>query len=137
MTTGSDVENRENIVIENIAFLGRPDLEDDAGLDSDDADAISLIGPGTRNIWIDHCDFVSYRDGLVDVSDGATAITISYSHFSDHDNVMLLGNNVEDTAAIDMRVTLHHNWFDHTRQISPARALRLGAHVQQLARSLD
>jgi pectate lyase len=116
---GVRIENRENIVITNVSFIGRPDLEDDGGLDSDDADAISLVGSGTRNIWIDHCSFLSYRDGLVDVSAGATDITVSYSHFSNHENVMLLGNSVDDMAAADMRVTLHHDWFEGTERYHP------------------
>jgi pectate lyase len=116
---GIRIDNRENIVIGNVWFIGRPNLEDDAGLDSDDADAISLVGPGTQNVWIDHCDFVSYRDGLVDVSNGATNITVSYSHFSNHDNVMLLGNSVDDMEARNMSITLHHNWFEGTERYHP------------------
>jgi len=117
---GIRIENAENIAIENITFLGRQDLDRDAGgVRKDDADAISLVGAGTHDVWIDHCDFSNYRDGLIDVSGGATNVTVSRSHFSDHEFVMLFGNDVDDVGAREMRVTVHHNWFQATKNYHP------------------
>lgn len=56
-----------------------------------DGDGISIFG--SRNIWIDHCALSHCTDGLVDAIMGSTAITISNSYFSYHDEVMLLGHD--------------------------------------------
>jgi pectate lyase len=110
---GLDIANVQNLIIVGLEFVGQLD-------DSDDhlKDAIT-IGQGAHTIWIDHCSFSSYEDGLIDVINGATDITISWSHFFDHDKAMLFGNDIDDIAAQNMRVTLHHNWFDGTYTYNP------------------
>jgi pectate lyase len=110
---GLEISNQTNLIIENIEFVG---LKDGSG--DENRDAIRL-DQGTYNVWIDHCSFSSYEDGLIDVIEGATDVTISWSHFFDHNRVMLFGASIEDTAATNMRVTLHHNWFDHTLTYQP------------------
>jgi pectate lyase len=110
---GLDIANVQNLIIVGLEFVGQLD-------DSDDhlKDAIT-IGQGAHTIWIDHCSFSSYEDGLIDVINGATDITVSWSHFFDHDKAMLFGNDIDDIAAQNMRVTLHHNWFDGTYTYNP------------------
>jgi len=51
-----------------------------------DGDGISIFG--SSNIWIDHVSMRNCRDGLVDAIMGSTAITISNSHFTDHNEVI-------------------------------------------------
>jgi pectate lyase len=99
---------QENFIIHKLEFVGDPDL---AGTE----DAITMR-EGAHRIWIDHCDFSAYNDSLVDVIDGATDVTISWSHFHDQRQVMLLGSENDGDAGVgsNMRVTLHHNWFDRT-----------------------
>jgi pectate lyase len=99
---------QENFIIHKLKFVGDPTL-------SETEDAITLR-EGSHRIWIDHCDFSSYNDSLIDVIDGATDVTISWSHFHEQRQVMLLGseNDGDAGAGPNMRVTLHHNWFDHT-----------------------
>ncbi|KAI7731146.1 hypothetical protein M8C21_006554 [Ambrosia artemisiifolia] len=50
-----------------------------------DGDAISIFK--SSQIWIDHCSFASSYDGLIDIVEASTNITISNSHFVRHDKV--------------------------------------------------
>lgn len=50
-----------------------------------DGDAISIFG--SSNIWIDHLSLSECEDGLVDVIQGSTAITISNCHMTKHNDV--------------------------------------------------
>nr|GLL35004.1 probable pectate lyase 5 [Ipomoea trifida] len=74
-----------------------------------DGDAISIFG--SRNIWIDHCALSHCTDGLVDAIMGSTAITISNSYFSHHDEVMLLGHDDKYLPDSGMQVTIAFNYF--------------------------
>ncbi|KAL7175066.1 hypothetical protein ACSBR2_028801 [Camellia fascicularis] len=87
----------KNVIIHNIhiqhIFYGSGDNVIDVvvhfGLRmQSDRDGISNIFR-TSNIWIDHVLMSNYRDGLVDAIEGSTGITISNSHFTDHNKVML------------------------------------------------
>lgn len=51
-----------------------------------DGDGISLFG--AVNIWIDHISTWNCQDGLVDISQGSTAVTISNCHFTQHKDVI-------------------------------------------------
>lgn len=74
-----------------------------------DGDAISVFQ--SSNIWIDHVSLANCADGLIDVIQGSTAVTISNCHLTHHDHVMLLGASdfhVEDKM---MQVTVAFNHF--------------------------
>ncbi|KAH1098852.1 hypothetical protein J1N35_015773 [Gossypium stocksii] len=49
-----------------------------------DGDGISIFG--SSNIWLDHISMSESQDGLIDVIQGSTAITISNCHFTHHDH---------------------------------------------------
>ncbi|XP_037483272.1 probable pectate lyase 4 [Triticum dicoccoides] len=88
-----------------------------------DVDGIQ-IKPGSTNIWIDRCSLADYDDGLIDITRQSTDITVSRCHFARHDKTMLIG---ADPAHVDdrcIRVTIHHCFFDGTRQRHPR--LRFG-----------
>lgn len=74
-----------------------------------DGDAISIFG--SSNIWIDHISLSECDDGLVDVVQGSTAITISNCHMTKHNDVMLFG--ASDTYSGDkiMQITVAFNHF--------------------------
>ncbi|KHG08946.1 Pectate lyase [Gossypium arboreum] len=74
-----------------------------------DGDGISIFG--SSNIWLDHISMSECQDGLIDVIQGSTAITISNCHFTHHDHVILLGGS--DTYSNDqyMQVTIAFNHF--------------------------
>lgn len=74
-----------------------------------DGDGISIYG--SNKIWIDHCALSYCTDGLIDVTEGSTGITISNNYFSHHDKVMLLGNGDSFTEDKGMQVTVAFNHF--------------------------
>ncbi|KAL1197202.1 putative pectate lyase 9 [Cardamine amara subsp. amara] len=74
-----------------------------------DGDAINIFG--SSHIWIDHNSLSNCTDGLVDVVQGSTAITISNNHFTHHDEVMLLGHKDSYTQDKMMQVTIAYNHF--------------------------
>ncbi|KAI6680886.1 hypothetical protein NL676_034767 [Syzygium grande] len=51
-------------------------------------------------------------NGLIDVTEGSTAVTISNNIFTHHDKVMLLGHSDDFTADTGMQVTVAFNHFD-------------------------
>ncbi|KAK9706807.1 hypothetical protein RND81_07G152900 [Saponaria officinalis] len=74
-----------------------------------DGDGITIFG--ASNIWVDHCTLSYCTDGLIDATMGSTAITISNSHFSHHNDVMLLGHSDGYILDAGMQVTLAFNIF--------------------------
>ncbi|URD99190.1 Pectate lyase [Musa troglodytarum] len=74
-----------------------------------DGDGISIYSG--RKIWVDHCALSSCTDGLIDAIMGSTGITISNSHFSHHDEVMLLGHTDDYLPDSAMQVTIAFNRF--------------------------
>ena len=74
-----------------------------------DGDGISIFG--SSNIWIDHVSMSNCQDGLIDVVQGSTAITISNGHYTDHDDVMLFGASNSYTEDEKMQITVVFNHF--------------------------
>ncbi|XP_068318704.1 probable pectate lyase 4 [Pyrus communis] len=106
---GLRLKECEHVIVCNLEFEG--------GRGSD-VDGIQ-IKPNSKHIWIDQCSLRDYEDGLIDISRGSTDITISRCHFSQHDKTILIG---ADPSHIDdrcIRVTIHHCFFDGTRQRHP------------------
>lgn len=86
---------------------GSPDRFGDRG--KADGDAISVYG--SHDIWIDHNFLSNCADGLVDVTEASTAVTISNNYFTKHDKVMLLGGHPKDSFDKLMQVTVAFNHF--------------------------
>ena len=125
------VLDSDNVIIRNIQFESPydyfPSWDPNDGLEGNwnsQYDSISIKG-GTH-IWIDHSSFqdgpetvekyfgrkYEHRDGLVDITNEADYITISYSTFENHNKTMLIGSS--DSKISDegkLHVTLHHNYF--------------------------
>ncbi|KAK4485064.1 hypothetical protein RD792_007672 [Penstemon davidsonii] len=74
-----------------------------------DGDAIAVFA--SSNIWIDHCYLARCTDGLIDVTHGSRAVTISNNYFTQHDKVILLGHQDGYTADIGLKVTVAFNHF--------------------------
>ncbi|KAM3361398.1 putative pectate lyase P59 [Capsicum galapagoense] len=86
------------------------DAVDHIGLrTSSDGDGISIFG--SSNIWIDHMSMRNCYDGVIDAIQGSTGITISNSHFTDHNEVMLFGASDSSTIDQKMQITLAFNHF--------------------------
>ncbi|KAL8117143.1 putative pectate lyase P59 [Apium graveolens] len=74
-----------------------------------DGDGISIFG--STNIWIDHVSMSKCSDGLIDAIEGSTGITISNSHFTDHNDVMLLGASNGQVKDKFLQATVAFNHF--------------------------
>lgn len=83
------------------------------------------VANDSRDVWVDHMDLSRMSDRLLNVKNGSTDVTISWTKFHNSNKVMLLNNitsknlfqNYErDSIA---RVTLHHNYFFNTVQRNP------------------
>ncbi|KAJ7972497.1 Pectate lyase [Quillaja saponaria] len=106
---GLRLKECEHVIICNLEFEGGR---------GHDVDGIQ-IKPNSKHIWIDRCSLRDYDDGLIDITRGSTDITISRCHFSQHDKTMLIGADPSNTGDRCMRVTIHHCFFDGTRQRHP------------------
>ena len=133
------VLDSDNVIIRNIQFESPYDYfpswdpnDGPEGNWNSQYDSISIKG-GTH-IWIDHSSFqdgpetvekyfgrkYEHRDGLVDITNEADYITISYSTFENHNKTMLIGSS--DSKISDegkLHVTLHHNYFHNVVQRLP------------------
>ncbi|XP_057427220.1 probable pectate lyase 4 [Lotus japonicus] len=92
-------------------------LELEGGRGSD-VDGIQ-IKPNSQHIWIDRCSLSDFDDGLIDITRESTDITISRCHFSRHDKTILIGADPSHVGDRCMRVTIHHCFFNGTRQRHP------------------
>ena len=103
------IKRQTNIIIQNIRFSGAVD---------GDGDALAILD--SSYVWVDHCTFDAAADGLIDVTHGSRHVTISWSHFFDHDHGVLIGNSDTRTSDVDISVTLHHNWWQQASRSPPA-----------------
>ncbi|KAJ4769805.1 Pectate lyase [Rhynchospora pubera] len=74
-----------------------------------DGDGITIFG--STNVWIDHVSMSNCADGLIDVVQRSTAITISNGHYTRHNDVMLFGASDSYSDDQYMQVTLAFNHF--------------------------
>lgn len=107
-----------NVIIQNLT-IGKsyiPGHWDGKGDPS--TDALTLYG---SNIWVDHCDLTNSYDGLLDVSSAKNScgnyITVSWTRFSNHNKVMLIGSrDTHIQCRNHLKVSVHHCWFDGTSE---------------------
>ncbi|WP_049575622.1 pectate lyase family protein [Nonomuraea sp. SBT364] len=115
---GLDFYRSSNVIVRNLRFTGAED------------DAVN-IGRESHHIWIDHNTFSGAVDGSVDVVRGADYVTVSWNHFDHADKSMLISHS-DGAAGTDvgrLRVTIHHNFFDHSRQRHPRVRFAEPVHV--------
>ncbi|KAL3745897.1 hypothetical protein ACJRO7_014920 [Eucalyptus globulus] len=74
-----------------------------------DGDRISVLA--SSKIWIDRCFLSDCTGGLIDVTEGSTAVTISSNMFTHRDKVMMLGHSDDFTTDSGMQVTVAFNHF--------------------------
>ncbi len=100
----------DNIIVRNLSLgdsyiNGHWDGKGNAG-----GDALTIYG---KNIWIDHCVLFHSFDGLLDISKKADFVTVSWTKFTNHNKVMLIGSKDTDTISRGhLNTTIHHCWFD-------------------------
>ncbi|BAL89617.1 putative pectate lyase [Actinoplanes missouriensis 431] len=115
---GFDFYRSSHVIVRNLTFAGAED------------DAIN-VGQQSHHIWIDHNTFVAPVDGSVDVVRGADYVTVSWNHFAGTDKSMLIGHS-DGASSSDvghLKVSIHHNWFDGSRQRHPRVRFGEPVHV--------
>ena len=141
----------ENVIIRNMMF-GEV-ISWDGYTKSGADDALSLNG--ATHVWVDHCEFQShlmpqdldgneitsghnyystdedwakdFYDGLLDIKNGSTWITISNCYFHDHYKACLCAsgddgpdkNTTTGATDEDMRVTFYHNYWKNINARMP------------------
>ncbi|KAE8717295.1 hypothetical protein F3Y22_tig00110053pilonHSYRG00051 [Hibiscus syriacus] len=98
---GLRLKECEHVIVCNLEFEGGR---------GPDVDGIQ-IKPNSKHIWIDRCSLRDYDDGLIDITRGSTDIT--------HDKTMLIGADPSHIGDRCIRITIHHCFFDGTRQHHP------------------
>ncbi|XP_077232919.1 pectin lyase-like superfamily protein [Tasmannia lanceolata] len=106
---GLRLKECEHVIVCNLEFEGGR---------GPDVDGIQ-IKPNSRHLWIDRCSLQDYDDGLIDITRESTDITVSRCHFKNHDKTMLIGADPSHNGDRCIRVTIHHCFFDGTRQRHP------------------
>jgi uncharacterized repeat protein (TIGR02543 family) len=108
---GFDVRG-SNVIIRNMIVQG-PGAEDVDGID-----CINIDGTSSTNVWIDHCDVYDGQDGNLDITNGASYVTISWTKFhytgasSNHQYCNLIGNSDGKTSDRGrLKVTMMYNWW--------------------------
>jgi pectate lyase len=123
------VNGSRNVIIRNLAVSHV--IADGAGVAND---AIEITG-GAMNVWVDHCELYAdltngkdYYDGLLDIKNEASFITVSNCHIHDHFKVSLISSGDEQVGDTVIRATYHHNYFHDCGSRLPS--IRFGkAHV--------
>jgi pectate lyase len=139
------ISNPGNIIIRNITFQDTFDCfpewsPTDGTLGSWNALYDSISVRNASNVWVDHNRFedrktidsslpqvfgVLYQvhDGLLDITNAANYVTVSWNQFKNHDKTMLIGSSDSGSTATNdrgkLKVTLHHNLFFDIGQRAP------------------
>ncbi|MGI5214759.1 pectate lyase family protein [Plantactinospora sp. CA-290183] len=115
---GLDFYRSYNVIVRNLNFTAAED------------DAVN-VGQESHHIWIDHNRFTGAVDGSVDIVRGADYVTVSWNHFDHADKSMLISHS-DGAASTDvghLKVSIHHNFFDNSRQRHPRVRFGEPVHV--------
>ncbi len=105
----------DNVIVQNLIIRDSYDGDWDGKTHS--TDAITIAG---KNVWVDHCWLAASADGLLDIRSNndneiGDFVTVSYTRFSDHNKVSLIGSSDDNVRDRDhLNSTFHHCWFDGT-----------------------
>ena len=132
-----NINNVENVQVRNLtikdAYDPFPHHEDGDGFNAE-WDCIVVQGKtSTKNIWIDHCTMEDTiwagtaangekwqtYDGLCDMKNTSTNITVSNCLFKNHDKTMLIGSDDDDGDNSKRFISLIGNYFYNCGQRLP------------------
>jgi len=113
------LHNVSNVIIHGLAVRGgkpaaRTPLASSASASSgggglSDGDGITVFR--STDVWVDHCTLEACTDGLIDVTDASTRVTLSNNLLRNHDKEMLLGHSDNFPDDKEMKVTVAFNRF--------------------------
>lgn len=137
----------DNVIVRNMIFGDVIAYDTLADYKGEGNDAMSINGG--RHVWIDHCELRSnttpldnngnkvsnssdsdfekdWYDGLLDIKNGATWVTVSNCYFHDHYKAVLCGSgddgpdvNKDGYTDSDMRVTFYNNYWKNINARMP------------------
>ncbi|GKT60615.1 pectinesterase [Colletotrichum tofieldiae] len=110
---GFNLQNQRNVIFRNIR-IGNTYVEGDEEGKTQDFDGIQM--DNCTNIWIDHVHFEKGGDGLLDSRKDTTFLTVSWTIFRNHNKAFGIGW----TDNVNTQMTIHHNFFDQTKQRNPS-----------------
>jgi pectate lyase len=113
----------QNVILQNLTIRGNDCDGSTTTCGTDDAIAVF----DSHHVWLDHLDIADGSDGNLDITQGASYVTVSYCKFSyrrtdrPHRFSNLIG--AADNVPMDqdrLKVTHHHNWWaDNVNQRAP------------------
>jgi pectate lyase len=115
---GINIKRSYNVLIRNISFQDYYD------------DGINIGEVGTHHVWVDHCTVGhpttmpvdhEHPDGGIDVKDGASYVTVSWTKYRNSWKTGLVGHS-DNNGAVDngrLKVTYYANYFYHTNSRNP------------------
>ncbi len=99
----------QNIIFRNLILVGP------GSIDVGGSDLLSFAG-GTRNCWVDHCEFIDGMDGNFDIGQRSDFNTVSWCTFSYtdrsymHQNTNLIGSSDREAPGY-LNTTFAFNWW--------------------------
>lgn len=113
------ISKASNIIVRNLVIKG-------PGSNADQAwDNLTIENDGSKNIWIDHCEFWDGQDGNADVVKGADNVTFTWCIFgykknSTHNLSNLIGSSDDEPVSEGkLNVTYMFNWWQAAAQRKP------------------
>ncbi|WP_342130182.1 pectate lyase family protein [Hydrogenophaga sp. OTU3427] len=135
------LQDVDNVIVRNLHFSDAYDHfpawdpKDNAnGEWNSEYDNLSLSN--ATHVWVDHCTFddgtrpdhtartalgrpMQHHDGLLDITARSNWVTVSYCHFRGHDKTNLVGNSDQSNDSDRLKVSFHHNWWEHCGERAP------------------
>jgi len=118
-----EINNQVNVILQNLTIRGNDCFGSTTSCGSDDAMEVFH----SHHVWLDHLHFTDGSDGNLDIRDGSSYVTVSWTKFSysrsnrPHRFSNLIG--ADDNVPIDqgrLKVTFHHDWWaDNVNQRMP------------------
>lgn len=103
---GIAITKRKNVILHNLEVREVKD------------DAVKIYQ--SERVWVDHLSLSRAEDGLLDITEQSTGVTVSWCRLEEHNKTMLIGANNSRVADKAIHVTLHHNYFFKTIRRNPA-----------------
>lgn len=112
---GLDLINVSNVMLESLTLHDFGDVTKTKN--NNTPDAIHL--DHAKGVWIDHCDLSMAGDKLIGVTNGSSALTVSWTHFHNQEQTFQIGNQTTGSVDVAQTATIEHNFFDHTGYRNP------------------
>lgn len=118
---GINFKSCNNVIVQNLTFY-HPSQRD-----KNEKDCLEFNN--CNGVWVDHCELYNdypsntaekdFYDGLIDVKNQSSRVTVSYNYLHDAFKSSLVGSGTGDIWE-DRTITYHHNIFENLNSRVPA-----------------